>query len=125
MSQPLFDQLSSQLNFLLLSQRQMILTSAFAIGLLTFQNNVRKTSELKKIYIIYLSVVLLIYGISTGMKAILDFEDYLEEVKQESDLTKNEISMIKRSNSWRYYSYSLIAIILFIMVVLIKARNHL
>ena len=125
MSQPLFDQLSSQLNFLLLSQRQMILTSAFAIGLLTFQNNVRKTSELKKIYIIYLSVVLLIYGISTGMKAILDFEDYLEEVKQESDMTKNEISMIKRSNSWRYYSYSLIAIILFIIVVLIKARNHL
>ena len=125
MPQPLFDQLSSQLNFLLLSQRQMILTSAFAIGLLSFYNNVRKTSDFKKIYIIYLSVVLLIYGVTAGLKAILDFEDYLEEVKQESGLTKSEIGMIKRSNSWRYYSYSLISIILFIMVMLIKARNHL
>ena len=123
MSQPLFDQLSTQLNFLLLSQRQMILTSAFAVAILTFSNNIRKSFNFKKIYLTYLSLSLFVYGIASGLKAVLDFEDYIGEVKEESNITKNELSMIKRGNSWRYFSYTLIAILLLVVVMIIKMRN--
>lgn len=123
MSQPLFEQLSTQLNFLLLSQRQMILTSAFAVGILTFTNNIRKSFGFKKIYLTYLSLSLFMYGIASGIKAVLDFEDYIGEVKEEQNISKNELSMIKRGNSWRYFSYTLIGILLLVVVMIVKMRN--
>ena len=123
MAQPLFDQLSTQLNFLLLSQRQMILTSAFGVALLTFANNIRKSFGFKKIYITYLSLLLFFYAIMVGFKAVFDFEDYIGEVKEEKNISNNELSMIKRSNSWRYYSYTLIAIILLVLIMIIRMRN--
>ena len=52
-----------------------------------------------------------------GFKAALDFEDYLGEVKDEGSLTKNDISMLKRSKGWIWYSYSLIIIILLVLIM--------
>jgi len=123
MVQPLFDQLSTQLNFLLLSQRQMILTSAFAVALLTLSNNIRKSFKFKRIYIIYLSISLFLYSLMVGFKAALDFEDYIGEVKEEGSLSKNDLSMLKRSKSWIWYSYSLIVILLLVLILVIVTRN--
>lgn len=123
MAEPLFNQLSTQLNFLLLSQRQMILTSAFGVALLTFSNNIRKSFKFKKIYIIYLSISLFVYSIMVGFKAALDFEDYIGEVREEGSLSKNDLSMLKRSKSWTWYSYTLIIILLLVLIMIIMMRN--
>ena len=73
--QPLFDQLTSQLNFLLLAQRQMILLGAFSVAIATFGHNIKTSKIFRKIYISYLVLVLLAYSIAIGVKSSLDFND--------------------------------------------------
>ena len=122
MVQPLFEQLSTQLNFLLLSQRQMILIGAFSMAIATFTTNV-KSKNSKRIYLMYLVLFLLIYGIAMGLKAALDFNDYIEDVKKDSPLDEDEKKMVKRSKTWVYYSYLLIAVITSLIFIIFKMRN--
>ena len=123
MSQPLFDQLSTQLNFLLLSQRQMIITSALGLAVLNFSTSLTGALKLKKIYLTYLSLTLLIYSIAVGIKAAMDFEDFIKTVKDEEILDPGETKFANRSRTWIYYSYFLIAIICIMASMLIFARN--
>jgi len=122
-AEPLFDQLSTQLNFLLLSQRQMIITSALGLAILNFSTSLTGTLKLKKIYLTYLSLTLLLYSIAVGVKAAMDFADFIKNVKSESTLNSAETNFANRSKTWIYYSYFLIAIIFIMASMLIFARN--
>ena len=124
MVQPLFEQLSTQLNFLLLSQRQMILLSAFGVALSTFSNNITSKSSIKKIYLTYLSIVLFAYAIAVGIKAAVDFNDYITDVRGDTPaLDNDEKKVVDRSKSWVYFSYILIAIVASVMFMFFKLRS--
>jgi len=120
MVQPLFEQLSTQLNFLLLSQRQMILISAFAIALVTFSSNN------KKIQISFISIALLFYSIAVGITAVVDFNNYIEDVKNDTpELEADELKFVNRSKKWVYFTYVQIAIIVILIYIFIKFKNFL
>ena len=122
--QLLFEQLTSQLNFLLLAQRQMILVAAFAVAIATFGHNIKASKIFRKIYISYLVLVLLAYAIAIGIKSSLDFNGYIAEIlSNKSSLHDDELKMINRSKTWVYFSYFLIAIVSSFVLIIFKMRN--
>ena len=122
--QLLFEQLTSQLNFLLLAQRQMILVGAFAVAIATFGHNIKASKIFRKIYISYLVLVLLAYAIAIGIKSSLDFNGYIAEIlSNKSSLHDDELKMINRSKTWVYFSYFLIAIVSSFVLIIFKMRN--
>ena len=112
MSANLFDQATSQLNFLLLSQRNMILVSAFAVALAQF----KKTFQYP--FMKYLVIILFAYSIAIGAKSIDDFNVYIKETLEETTpvLDDNEKKLLNRYKEWVYFSYTLIGIIVFILL---------
>jgi len=118
MVQALFEQLSTQLNFLLLSQRQMILVAAFSVAIATFATNI------KKMYVSYLSLLLLMYSLAVGITAAVDFNNYVNDVKNDTPkLEDDELRMLNRSKKWVYFSYIQVAIIVILSYVFIKFRS--
>ena len=106
----LIDQATSQLNFLLLSQRNMILVSAFALALATFKNNVGQK------YIEYLVIILFSYAIAVGSKSIEDFNAYIKDAKQDGSPDPTELDLLNRWEKWVYFSYTLLGIIILILI---------
>ena len=122
--QLLFEQLSSQLNFLLLAQRQMILVGAFAVAIATFGHNIKTSKIFRKVYITFLVLVLLAYSIAIGIKSALDFNGYIAEIlDNKSSLHEDEIKMVNRSKTWVYFSYFLIAIVVSLNFIIFKMRS--
>lgn len=120
MVQPLFEQLSTQLNFLLMSQRQMILIAAFSVALATFSFNIKKLS------IAYIAVLLLFYSLAVGITAAVDFTDYIKDVKNDNPkLEEDELRLVRRSEKWVYFTYVQISIIVVLMAMIVKIRNSL
>lgn len=115
----LFSQASTQVNMLLLSQRNMVLVTAFAITLQTFSKN------FKYIYIRYLSFLLFIFAIASGSKSVQDFNAYVEDVLEDSNTQGAERDLIKRWSKWADYSYFMLAIVAFILVniIIIELSN--
>jgi len=107
------DQLTDQLNFLLLSQRQIVLLAAFSITMINF----RKTNKIyngNDIYFIYFAVVLFIYAISVGIKSAIDFNDYIAEVESGAEALVNE-KMVNRAKTWVYFTYALLFMMVFVL----------
>lgn len=120
MVQPLFEQLSTQLNFLLLSQRQMILVAAFSVAIATFSKNI------KKMHVSYISLMLLGYSLAVGITAAVDFDSYIQDVKNdEPPLQDDELRLLNRSKKWIYFTYIQVVIIVILMAVFIKFRSFL
>tara|TARA_Y100000310_G_C20424681_1_gene688450 strand:+ start:300 stop:668 length:369 start_codon:yes stop_codon:yes gene_type:complete len=122
MVQALFEQLSTQLNFLLLSQRQMILIAAFSIAIAAFATNI------KKLHIAFISITLLVYSLAVGITAAVDFNNYIEDVKNDTTptpLEPDELRLINRSKKWVYFTYAQVVIISILTWFFIKFRNSL
>ena len=124
MVQALFEQLSTQLNFLLLSQRQMILIAAFSVAIATFSSNI------KKLDVAFTSIMLLVYSFAVGITAAVDFNDYIEDVKNDTTngpngLEPDELRLVNRSKKWVYFTYAQIVIITILVYFFIKFRNSL
>lgn len=115
MVQALFEQLSTQLNFLLLSQRNMIIVSAFSVALATFAHNT-KNANFK-----WLSLMLFVYSLAVGITAAVDFNNYITDTKNDNVvLEDDEMRMINRSQKWIYFTYAQVAIISFLIVAFIR-----
>jgi len=112
-NQELFSQASTQVNLLLLSQRNMVLVSAFAITIQTFSTNFKYN------YIKYLAILLFIFAIASGSKAVDDFNAYIDDTNKSGQLDDNERSLIVRWNKWSDYSYYMLAIVSFIFLNII------
>ncbi len=109
----LYGQASSQVNMLLLSQRNMVLVSVFAITITTF------AKQFKYNYIKYLSILLFVFALASGFKSADDFNAYIEDIKGEKsnlNLDQNDLDLIERWRVWVYFSYFLLAIIAFMFV---------
>jgi hypothetical protein len=107
----LFSQASNQVNFLSNSQINMVVISAFAMTLITFN------TSFKYNYIKYLAILLFIFAISTGIKAVLDFNSYISDVRNDIDnLDEVERGLINRWANWAYFSYFMISIISFMFL---------
>jgi hypothetical protein len=124
MVQALFEQLSTQLNFLLLSQRQMILIAAFSVAIATFASNI------KKLDVAFISIMLLVYSLAVGITAAVDFNDYIEDVKNDTTngpngLEPDELRLVNRSKKWIYFTYAQIVIISILAFFFVKFRNFL
>jgi len=122
MVQALFEQLSTQLNFLLLSQRQMILIAAFSVAIATFATNI------KKLDVAFISIMLLVYSLAVGITAVVDFNNYIEDVKNDTTngtLEEDELRLVNRSKKWVYFTYAQIVIITILAYFFIKFRNSL
>ena len=124
MVQALFEQLSTQLNFLLLSQRQMILIAAFSVAIATFASNI------KKLDVAFISIMLLVYSLAVGITAAVDFNDYIEDVKNDTTngpngLEPDELRLLNRSKKWIYFTYAQIVIISILAFFFVKFRNSL
>ena len=122
MVQALFEQLSTQLNFLLLSQRQMILIAAFSVAIATFATNI------KKLDVAFISIMLLVYSLAVGITAVVDFNDFIEDVKNDTTngtLEEDELRLVNRSKKWVYFTYAQIVIITILAYFFIKFRNSL
>ena len=113
----LFDQLSTQQNFLLLSQRQIILVSAFSVSLLTYKGNLPAKKYPRKVLFGYISFVLFIYAIATGIKSAVDFYEYSNDTRKELDGKADEKKLLDRAEQWLYFSYLLIFLVLILMVI--------
>jgi hypothetical protein len=107
----LFSQASTQVNMLLLSQRNMVLVSAFAITLQTFSANFKYN------YIKYLAILLFLFAIASGSKSVQDFNKYIEDTKNGTDIADpSERELLDSWSSWSNYSYFLLAIVSFIFL---------
>lgn len=118
-NQELFSQASTQVNLLLLSQRNMVLVSAFAITIQTFSTNFKYN------YIKYLSILLFIFAIASGSKSVEDFNTYIEDTLNSGQLDINEKPLIERWAKWSDYSYFMLAIVSFIFlnIIIIEINN--
>ena len=119
-NQELFSQASTQVNMLLLSQRNMVLVTAFAITLQTFSVNFKYN------YIKYLAILLFIFAIASGSKAVQDFNKYIKDTKEGSDTPDaSESALLDSWSEWANYSYFMLAIVSFIFLnVLIIEWNY-
>jgi hypothetical protein len=120
MVQALFEQLSTQLNFLLLSQRQMILIAAFSVAIETFATNIKKSQ------ITFISITLLVYSLAVGITAAVDFNNYIEDVKNDTtggQIEQDEINLVNRSKKWVYFTYTQVVIITILTFYFVKFRN--
>ena len=108
-SKPLFEQATAQLNFLLLSERNMILLSAFSLALASF----KRTFEHSLLR--YFIVFLFAYAIAVGIKSAIDFQEYIKDVRKEN-LTSSESKLIDSYEGWVYFTYTLIGLIIFILL---------
>jgi len=100
----------------------MILIGAFSMAIATFGTNITSKNS-NRIYLMYLVLFLLVYGIAMGLKAALDFNDFIEDVKKDSPLDKDEKKMVDRSKTWVYYSYLLIIVVVSLIFIIFKMRN--
>ena len=117
MVQNLFEQLSTQLNFLVLAQRQMILVSAFAVSLIVFGTK-SKGSPL-----MFLSFLLFSYSVAVGIKSSLDFRSYIQDVRNDSVLQEDEKCLVDRTESWIYFTYLQIFLIIYTLISFYRLRN--
>ena len=110
MSNNLFDQLTNQVNFLLLSQRNMILVSAFSLALASFKSTFNH--PLMK----YFVVILFVYALAVGAKSIEDFNAYIKDTRDEGSLDSRDLNVLNRYETWVYFSYTLLGIIVLILL---------
>lgn len=108
--QELFTQASTQVNLLLLSQRNMVLVSAFAITLVSFAPNFKYN------YVKYLAILLFIFAIASGSKSVEDFNAYIKDTKTNDSSDPAELDLLNRWASWSNYSYFMLAIVSFIFL---------
>jgi len=108
--QELFSQASTQVNLLLLSQRNMVLVSAFAITLVSFAPNFKYN------YVKYLAILLFIFGIASGSKSVQDFNAYIKDTLENDSGDPAEKELLDRWAKWADYSYFMLAIISFIFL---------
>ena len=118
----LFEQLSTQQNFLLLSQRQIILVSAFGVALLTYKNNLSSKKYPNQVLFSYIAFVLFTYAIALGIKAAVDFKTYADDAKKELVGKKDELEFLKRAEEWMYFSYVLIVMVIVLMIIFLFNR---
>jgi uncharacterized membrane protein YidH (DUF202 family) len=111
----LFEQLSAQQNFLLLSQRQMILVSAFAVALFNYKNTLASKKYPRQKLFSYISFILFAYAIATGIKAAVDFRRYANDTKKELAGKNDELQLLDRAEEWMYFSYLLIVLVVVVM----------
>ena len=119
MVQNLFEQLSTQLNFLLLAQRQMILVSAFAVSLIVFG------TKSKGIPLMFLSFLLFGYALAVGIKSSIEFREFIQDVRDDVPLQDDEKRLVDNSSTWVYFSYTLIGIISVVIISFFRLRNSL
>ena len=80
----------------------MVLVTAFAITVTTFAKNFKYN------FIKYLSSMLFIFALGSGAKSVCDFNAYLEDVREardDLDLTDSDLELLKRWETWSYFSY--------------------
>lgn len=108
----MFNQGSTQVNFLLLSQRNMILIFAFALTFMVFSN------DLKHRYMVrFIMVCLLVYSVALGIVSIINYNNYiaktrreLNDEKAEEELIDDELQILNDWGRWIYFSYALLGI---------------
>jgi len=108
----LFNQGSTQLNFLLLSQRNMILIFAFSLTFMVF------ASSLKHRYMVrFILLCLLFYSVALGIVSIINYNNYIRltrrELNSEKGLTEivdDELQILNDWGKWVYFSYALLGI---------------
>jgi len=112
--QNLFVQGSTQLNFLLLSQRNMILIFAFSITFLVFSVDFRK-----RLLVRLIMFCLLVYSVALGILSTINYNKYIKKTEKELDSEKNadigedvsdEIELLKDWQKWVYFSYVLLGV---------------
>ena len=113
----LFDQLSTQQNFLLLAQRQMILVSAFSVALLTYKSNLPTQKYPRHALFGYISFVLFAYAIATGVKSAIDFQKFADDTRKEISGKQDELELLQRAEDWMYFSYLLIFLVVALMII--------
>jgi hypothetical protein len=108
----MFSQGSTQLNLLLLSQRNMILIFAFALTFMVFANNFKY-----RLMIRIIMFFLLIYSIALGIVSIINYNNYiritrreLNDEKGDGELIDDELQILSDWGRWIYFSYALLAI---------------
>lgn len=107
----LYDQLSTQVNFLLLNQRNMILISAFSVALASFRANHYH------FFIKYFVIFLFVYALAVGFVSVEDFKAFLKEVrKTETNLNDSEKDLLNRYERWTYFTYALIGLIILMLL---------
>ena len=112
----MFSQGSTQLNFLLLAQRNMILIFAFALTFMVFANNFKYRFMVR-----FIMFCLLIYSVALGIMSILNYNSYIKKTKKELNAEKavndtmeedikDELQILKDWANWIYFSYALLGI---------------
>lgn len=105
--QDLFNQASTQLNFLLLSQRNMILVMAFALAFLGFATNFKH-----RIIIRVLIFSLLVYSFLLGLFSTIDYKDYIGKTREELERQNFDDGedLLDTWSNWVNFTYALLAL---------------
>lgn len=110
--QELFQQGSSQLNFLLLSQRNIILIFALSLTFAAF------SASFKYRYLIrFIMFTFLVYAFAVGIVSVINYNNYMRRTKNELDQREqddqnviDERDVLNEWSRWVYFSYVLLGI---------------
>lgn len=105
--QDLFSQASTQLNFLLLTQRNMILVMAFSLTFLGFSTTFRSRIMIRLIIFSFL-----IYSLLLGIISTIDYREYMEKTRDE--ITRQNfddgLDLLDNWANWVNFTYALLAL---------------
>ena len=102
----LIDQISGQINFLLLAQRNMILLTAFSLACVVFLKKSEYPTSAK-----ILCIFLFSYAIAIGVKSSEDFMAYMDQVLSNQKGNPENIKLLNKWKEWVYFTYVLIGLV--------------
>lgn len=125
--QDLFNQASTQLNFLLLAQRNMILIYAFALAFMGFSVTFYHRNMVR-----ILIFSLLIYAIAVGSVSTIDYLDFVKKTR--SELVERDfddgLDLLDQWENWTNFTYALLALNVLIIIIWVSyeldfhRKNH-
>ena len=108
----MFSQASSQLNFLLLAQREMVIIYGFCLTFMVFGSSLKHRLMLRVII-----SCLLVYSVAVGIVSVVIYNKYIENTRKElktekadGEVISDELQMLKDWEVWVYFTYALLAI---------------
>lgn len=114
--QDLFQQASTQLSFLLLAQRNMILVLAFALAFLGFSHTFKN-----RLLIRILVFTLMVFSLAVGIVSSMDYLDYISKAQDELEQRDFEdgLELLENWKRWVNFTYTLLAINSLIIIIFI------
>ena len=105
----------SYVNGYISMMRNMILTSSVGLGAMSFSNSFKKYEKIVKI----LAFIIFTYSIVYGIKAAIDFNEYINYMEKRNDIEDPYKFQLKQWKQWVILTYVYISIVTMICLLIL------